>query len=91
MVDRRTDATGFAIELLTLWMESDRASAAAHIDQVVNDPEGLGAEQTVEGLLNLSMVLAFQLARESGVAPEDYMAWVGRRLREMSLQLPEPE
>jgi hypothetical protein len=85
--NQATAATRVAIEFLMLWMEPDRPSAAAHILRVLDDPAGPGKEHVIAGLLNLSMILAFDLAKANGAA--DYPAWVGEYLRRRSPELPE--
>jgi hypothetical protein len=82
-----TDATRVAIEFLTLWIGPDRQFAAEHIVQVTHDPDGPGSTQAIVGLLNLSMLLALQLAKANGAT--DYLAWVGDHLRRMSPDLPD--
>jgi hypothetical protein len=57
--NQATAATRVVIEFLMLWIESDGASAAAHISRVLDDPAGPGRDRVVAGLLNLSMILAF--------------------------------
>jgi hypothetical protein len=85
--NQATAATRVAIEFLMLWMEPSRPSAAEHIVRVLDDPSGPGRDQVIAGLLNLSMILAFELAKANGAA--DYPAWVGEWLRRHSPELPE--
>jgi hypothetical protein len=79
-------ATRVAIEFLMLWMEPNRQSAAEHIVRVLDDSDGPGRYQVVAGLLNLSMIFAFEAAKANGAA--DYPAWVGEYLRRHSPGLP---
>jgi len=85
--NQATAATRVAIEFLTLWMEPNRPSAAAHFLRVLDDPGGPGRDQVIAGLLNLSMILAFDLAKANDAA--DYPAGVGEYLRRHSPELPE--
>jgi len=89
-IDPGTAATRVAVECLTLWMESDRLSAAKHITDLVHDPDGPGADRIITGLLNLSMVLVVSLAKEQGATTdEEYGEKVAEWLRDFSRQLPE--
>jgi len=85
-----TDATRVAIECLTLWMEPGeqaRQRAAAHIADVAPDDEA--RHQLIAGLLNLSMMLATKLAKETNPPGADLLERAGDILREWSPQLPE--
>jgi hypothetical protein len=87
----RTAAVRTAIEFLTVWMEPDHAAAAVYITDVIHDPdqpEAAGA--AVTGLLNLSKILLFKLAREQGATSDaEIQGKAGEILRELSLRLPE--
>ena len=78
--------TRVAIEFLTLWMGPDRQFAAEHIVEVLG-PGDPGSSRVIAGLLNLSMILAFEAAKANGAT--DYRAWVGDYLRRISPDLPE--
>jgi hypothetical protein len=82
-----TAATRVAIECLTLWMESDRLSAAEHIARLQHDPDGPGADRIITGLLNLSMLLVLELAKAQGA--EDIRERASEYLRTLSPQLPD--
>ena len=79
--------TRVAIEFLTLWMEPDRQFAAEHITQALGDPGTPGRDHAIAGLLNLSMILAIELAQANGA--EDHLAWVADHLRRMSPEIPD--
>ena len=85
--NQATAATRMAIEFLMLWMESNRQSAAEHIVRVLDDPGGPGRDSVIAGLLNLSMIFAFEAAKANGAT--DYPAWVAEYLRHHSPELPE--
>jgi len=82
-----TAATRVAIEFLMLWIEPNRPFAAEHILQVLDEPGGIERDQVIAGLLNLSMILGFQLAKANGAT--DYPAWVREYLNRHSPELPE--
>jgi hypothetical protein len=82
-----TASTRLAIEFLTLWMESDRESAAEHIGRVLDDPDGPGPHSAIVGLLNLGVLLVFELAHEQDA--EDIRERAGEILRNLSPQLPD--
>jgi hypothetical protein len=89
-INPATAATRFAVQFLTLWMESDvaaRWSAAEHFHRVLNDPEGPGAMSIIAGHCNLSMLLVLMLAKERGA--KDIEAKAREILRELSRDLPE--
>lgn len=86
--DASLDATRIAIEFLTLWLEPDRAGAAAHISDVLKAPVGPSAEHVIAGLLNLNMFTIYQLAKASGAEPDSYRAWAGAYLQRLSPNLP---
>jgi hypothetical protein len=85
--NKATPSTRVAIEFLTLWMESDRQSAAEHIAHVLDDPNGPGAQSVIVGQLNLGMLLVFELAHAQGA--EDIRERAGEILRNLSPRLPE--
>jgi hypothetical protein len=82
-----TAATRIAVECLTLWMETDRQTAAEHIASLQHDPDGPGADRIIVGLLNLSMLLVFELAHAQGA--DDIRERAGEILRNLSPQLPD--
>jgi hypothetical protein len=82
-----TTSTRVAIEFLTVWLESDKQFATEHIYRVLKDPDGPGADMAIVGLLNLSMLLALELAKERGA--EDLQEWARKYLSNFSAQLPE--
>lgn len=76
-----------AVGCLTLWLEPGddaRAAATDRIRGLLKDPVGPGAEATVVGLLDLSMLLVLKLAKARGT--EDYDLWpaAGKILRELT-------
>jgi hypothetical protein len=80
--------TRVAVEFLTLWMEQDRLNTAAHIAEVINDPNGPGAPSIVAGQCNLGMLLVLRLAKERGaVTAEELGAKADQILQELSLEL----
>jgi hypothetical protein len=89
-----TASTRVGIEFLTLWMESGdaaRLSAIQHIQRILNEPDGPSAAMSIiSGLLNLSMLLVFTLAREQGAETDDALTEkAGDILRDWSRQFPE--
>ena len=85
--NRITASTRVAIEFLTVWLESDREFATEHIYRVLKDPDGPGADMAIVGLLNLSMLLAFEMAKAQGA--EDLQERARKYLSNLSAQLPE--
>jgi hypothetical protein len=85
--NRVTASTRVAIEFLTVWLESDREFATEHIYRVLKDPDGPGADMAIVGLLNLSMLLAFEMAKAQGA--EDLQERVRKYLSNLSAQLPD--
>ena len=84
-----TNATRVAIECLTLWLEPGpeaRARAVEHIASLQYDPGSPGSDNIIAGLLNLSMMLIMNLAREQGAEHIDTRAH--EILQELSAQLP---
>jgi hypothetical protein len=81
--------TRIAVEFLTLWMESDRRGAAKHISMLLNDPEEPETAEIVAGLLNLNMLILFELAKAHGATDKDMRQKAGEILRDLSQQLPE--
>jgi hypothetical protein len=82
-----TASTRVAIEFLTVWLEGDKQFATEHIYRVLKDPDGPGADMAIVGLLNLSTLLAFELAKARDA--EDLQEWVRKYLSNLSAQLPE--
>jgi hypothetical protein len=82
-----TASTRVGIEFLTVWLEGDKQFATEHIYRVLKDPDGPGGNKAIVGLLNLSMLLAFELAKERGA--EDLEEWVRKYLSNLSAKLPE--
>ena len=82
-----TASTRVGIEFLTVWLEGDKQFATEHINRVLKDPDGPGADQAIVGLLNLSMLLAFELAKAQGA--EDLEESVRKYLSNLSTTLPE--
>ena len=82
-----TASTRVGIEFLTVWLEGDKQFATEHIKRVLKDPAGPEADKAIVGLLNLSMLLAFELAKAQGA--EDLEEWVRKYLSDLSAQLPE--
>jgi len=85
--NRLTASTRVGIEFLTVWLEWDREFATEHIYRVLKDPDGPGADMAIVGLLNLSMLLAFEMAKAQGA--EDLQERVRKYLSDLSAQLPE--
>ena len=54
-----TASTRVAIEFVTVWLEGDKQFATEHINRILKDPDGPGADKAIVGLLKLSMLLAF--------------------------------
>ena len=82
-----TASTRVGIEFLTVWLEGDKQFATEHINRVLKDPDGPGADKAIVGLLNLSMLLALQLAKAQGA--ENLEEWVRNYLSNLSTTLPE--
>jgi hypothetical protein len=82
-----TDATRIAVEFLTLWMETDRDGAAAHITDVMTGPDAPEGAHVIAGLLNLNMFTILELAKANGAG--DGVAWAGDYLRNLSPRLPD--
>ena len=82
-----TASTRVGIEFLTVWLEGDKQFATEHINRVLKDPDGPGADKAIVGLLNLSMLLALQLAKAQGA--ENLEEWVRQYLSNLSTTLPE--
>ena len=82
-----TASTRVGIEFLTVWLEGDKQFATEHINRVLKDPDGPGADKAIVGLLNLSMLLALQLAKAQGA--ENLEEWVRKYLSNLSATLPE--
>jgi hypothetical protein len=82
-----TTSMRIGIEFLTVWLESDKQFATEHINRVLKDPDGPGADRAIVGLLSLSTLLALELAKARGT--EDLRGWVRKYLSNLSAQLPE--
>ena len=82
-----TASTRVAIEFLTVWLEGDKQFATEHINRVLKDPDEPGADKVIVGLLNVSMLLAVQLAEAQGA--EILEEWVRKYLSNLSAKLPE--
>jgi hypothetical protein len=82
-----TVSTRVGIEFLTVWLESDKEFATEHINRVLKDPDESGAEKAIVGLLNLSKLLALELAKARGA--ENLEEWARKYLSNLSAQLPE--
>ena len=82
-----TASTRVAIEFLTVWLEGDKQFATEHINRVLKDPDGSGADEAIVGLLNVSMLLAVELAEAQGA--EILEEWVRKYLSNLSAKLPE--
>jgi hypothetical protein len=82
-----TTSMRVGIEFLTVWLEGDKQFATEHIYRVLKDPDGPGADRAIVGLLSLSMLLAFELAKAQGA--EDLEESVRKYLSNLSAQLPE--
>jgi hypothetical protein len=88
-INPATAATRVAIECVTLWLESDRQSAAEHIARLQHDPDGPGADSIIVGLLNLSHFLVLMLAKERGASGDDLVERARGILQDMSRGFPE--
>jgi hypothetical protein len=84
-----TANTQVAIECLTIWLEGDRETAAAHIAHIQNSPDGPGATGIISGFLNLSELLVLNLAALRGADAGNIRQKAGDILREWSPQLSE--
>jgi len=82
-----TASTRVAIEFLTVWLEGDKQFATEHINRVLKDPDEPGADKVIVGLLNVSMLLAVELAEAQGA--EILEEWVRKYLSNLSAKLPE--
>jgi hypothetical protein len=66
-----------------------RQAAAAHIAHLQHGPDGPGANTIIVGLLNLSMLMVMNLAKERGAGADDMLQRAGDILRDLSPRLPE--
>ena len=82
-----TASTRVGIEFLTVWLEGDKQFATEHINRVLKDPDEPGADKVIVGLLNVSMLLAVELAEAQGA--EILEEWVRKYLSNLSAKLPE--
>jgi hypothetical protein len=92
-MDKPTEVTRQAVEFLMLWIEPGmdaRQRAAAHISNVLGPDETGRWSTTIAGLLNLSMLMVVELAKERGAVGTDAVtARAQEILRDLSLKLPE--
>jgi hypothetical protein len=70
-----------------VWLEGDKQFATEHINRVLKDPDEPGADKVIVGLLNVSMLLAVELAEAQGA--EILEEWVRKYLSNLSAKLPE--
>jgi hypothetical protein len=82
-----TAATRVAIECVTLWLESDRQSAAEHIAHLQHDPDGPGPDTIIVGLLSLSHLLLLMLANERRAGGDDLVEKARGILQKLSRDL----
>ena len=80
--------TRTAIQLLRLWLEQNRLTAA-HIQGVLNDPNGPGAAHIIAGQLDLGMLLLLTLAKERGAGVDDLEETARTILQDLSAGLSE--
>jgi len=74
--------TRVAVELLTVWTESNQQFASTYIDAVLNDPNGPGAPSIIAGQLNVGAALMVMLAEARGAeTPNDINMMTGETLR----------
>ena len=78
-----------AVECVTLWLESDRESAAKYIAQLLHDPDGPGADTMIAGLVSLGQFLVLMLAKERGADADDLVEEARGILQGLSRRLPE--
>jgi hypothetical protein len=78
-----------AVECVTLWLESDRESAAKYVAHLLHDPDGPGAETMIAGLVSLSQFLVLMLAKERGAGADDLVEKARGILQGLSWRLPE--
>jgi hypothetical protein len=78
-----------AVECVTVWLESDRQSAAKYIAHLLHDPDGPGADTMIVGLVSLSQVLVLMLAEERGAGADDLVEKARGILQGLSRRLPE--
>lgn len=78
-----------AVECVTLWLESDRQSAAKYVAHLRHDPDGPGADTMIAGLVSLSHFLVLMLAKERGAGADDLVDKARGILQGLSQSLPE--
>jgi hypothetical protein len=78
-----------AVECVTVWLESDRQSAATYIAHLLHDPDGPGADTMITGLVSLSEFLVLMLAKERGASADDSVEKARGILQGLSQRLPE--
>jgi hypothetical protein len=78
-----------AVECVTLWLESDRESAAKYVAHLLHDPDGPGADTMIAGLVSLSQFLVLMLAKERGADADDLVEKARGILQGLSRDLPE--
>jgi hypothetical protein len=78
-----------AVECVTVWLESDRQSAAKYVAHLLHDPDGPGADTMITGLVSLSHFLVLTLAREHGAGVDDMVEKAQGILQGLSQRLPE--
>jgi hypothetical protein len=84
-----TASVRVAVECVTLWLESDRQSAAKYIARLRHDPDGPGADTMIAGLVSLSHLLVLMLAKERGAGDDDLVEKARGILQGLSRGLPE--
>ena len=77
-----TANTRVAIECLTIWLEGDRETAATHIANILNSPDGPGATGIISGFLSLSELLVLNVAAWRGADAGNIRQKAGDILRE---------
>jgi hypothetical protein len=60
-----------AVELLRVWIDQDRLTAAAFIDAVLNRPSGPGVPSIIAGQLRVGQALVAMLVQAYGAATDD--------------------
>jgi hypothetical protein len=78
-----------AVECVTLWLESDRESAAKYVAHLLHDPDGPGADTMIAGLVSLGQFLVLMLAKERGAGADDLVERARGILQGLSRRLPE--
>jgi hypothetical protein len=78
-----------AVECVTVWLQSDRQSAAKYIAHLRHDPDGPGADTMITGLVSLSQFLVLMLAKERGAGADEMVEEARGILQGLSRRLPE--